>query len=353
MLNLLNKFRLPLTILFLYVLLEVVILKQGLNLLEAFPARLAAFTAFAIACIATSNPKKQAMSTIVMPLVPLLALAVVTIVTIDPLIADNLALEDGFVEWLSAIFLFIGSAFMLFFTGVLIFKKQSPLTICAAFLLAFVFFIIGMEEVSWMQRIFDIKTPEYLQEVNRQKEFNFHNIVTMQMELAYYSGGFLLLVLLPYARDSLQSFLNKIKPTRSLHLLLPASWLLVPFSVISFFVIPYVDTGEPSLLNPLYMAIYVFTLFILFAATQRKDISVYPAATVSIALALIAAVAAVLIFAFTNYSSVQRYWLAFEYRECFIALGIVVYAMERVSSFFAENKKQNQIHKTRKQRAIR
>jgi hypothetical protein len=45
-----------------------------------------------------------------------------------------------------------------------------------ALLLGCVFFVAGMEEISWGQRILGVKTPERLARVNRQRETNLHNL---------------------------------------------------------------------------------------------------------------------------------------------------------------------------------
>ncbi len=43
-------------------------------------------------------------------------------------------------------------------------------------LLALAFFFAFGEEISWGQRIFDFETPESLRQINRQGEFNIHNL---------------------------------------------------------------------------------------------------------------------------------------------------------------------------------
>jgi len=45
------------------------------------------------------------------------------------------------------------------------------------FLFLCVIFVLGAgEELSWGQRIFNLKTPDFLNEINEQGEINFHNI---------------------------------------------------------------------------------------------------------------------------------------------------------------------------------
>ena len=42
---------------------------------------------------------------------------------------------------------------------------------------AAIFFFGAGEEISWGQRIFGVETPEWMEEHNRQKEMNLHNLV--------------------------------------------------------------------------------------------------------------------------------------------------------------------------------
>jgi len=76
--------------------------------------------------------------------------------------------EDGPVEYFTFIS-FLG-AFFYFFKSFLIKKNIF-------FLLLTLIFLLGAgEEISWGQRIFNFSTPEKLNEINVQKEFNIHNI---------------------------------------------------------------------------------------------------------------------------------------------------------------------------------
>lgn len=85
--------------------------------------------------------------------------------------------EDGIVEYLSAIYWFLGAVVL--FSSILKLLKEGiknnyELFFC---ILLMIFFIVcGGEEISWGQRIFGLKTPELLDEINLQHEINFHNI---------------------------------------------------------------------------------------------------------------------------------------------------------------------------------
>jgi hypothetical protein len=79
-----------------------------------------------------------------------------------------IAKEDGFYEWGTAIFFLFAS--ILFFLS---FIRTKALLLC---LMAVVFFMGFGEEISWGQRLFNIKEPEIMNEINVQHELNLHNI---------------------------------------------------------------------------------------------------------------------------------------------------------------------------------
>lgn len=88
--------------------------------------------------------------------------------------------EDGFFETIGALF-FLGAsivAFLLFFKAEhgndFIFFKTNR-NVFFAFLGLLFLFAFG-EEISWGQRIFSIPTPQVLNEINTQREINFHNL---------------------------------------------------------------------------------------------------------------------------------------------------------------------------------
>ncbi len=86
--------------------------------------------------------------------------------------------EDGIIEYLTAIFAFVGF-FIALGAGLQAYKKRrnKELFVLTLFALGCLFF--GGEEISWGQRIFGIEVEEVsptLHEVNRQEELNIHNI---------------------------------------------------------------------------------------------------------------------------------------------------------------------------------
>ena len=88
--------------------------------------------------------------------------------------------EDHFFELIGAFAFFVTS--ILFFNGFRVARKtldRSWASIVKKLVylgLAFLFLFGAGEEISWGQRILGFQTPETLSEVNRQEEFNLHNL---------------------------------------------------------------------------------------------------------------------------------------------------------------------------------
>jgi hypothetical protein len=116
----------------------------------------------------------------------------------DPSAFHAGAQEDRALEWMSALLL-IGGAGLLAIHAVRRSNALPARLLAAGLCIALA--VIGLEEISWGQRLFGFATPEPLAEVNWQQEFNFHNVQTDLFETVYYAGAWLFLILLPLVRD--------------------------------------------------------------------------------------------------------------------------------------------------------
>ncbi|MDD4190315.1 MAG: hypothetical protein PHI28_03230 [Mangrovibacterium sp.] len=89
---------------------------------------------------------------------------------------DGYVEEDGFVENLTALFLFLCSVVSLFrFFEYR--KMKKPLWVFTSLTLAVLFFFAAGEEISWGQRILGIESSDFFLEHNKQAETNLHNMV--------------------------------------------------------------------------------------------------------------------------------------------------------------------------------
>lgn len=132
------------------------------------------------------------------------ALAATLLFVFDPAAFHAQAQEDHPLEWISALLLFAGAG--LFAADFLrnlasSTRRSAGAAMALAGGLALVILVVGMEEISWGQRVFGFGTPDALAEVNWQAEFNFHNVQTDLSETLYYVGSAVFLILLPLLRD--------------------------------------------------------------------------------------------------------------------------------------------------------
>lgn len=86
----------------------------------------------------------------------------------DESVIIRIGAEDNLFEWLTAICFFVTSILFL----ILFIKNRKSIIL----LFVIIFFVGGGEEISWGQRIFNFKTPQYMEKINVQKEFSLHNI---------------------------------------------------------------------------------------------------------------------------------------------------------------------------------
>ncbi|HLE10271.1 MAG: hypothetical protein A2504_04775 [Bdellovibrionales bacterium RIFOXYD12_FULL_39_22] len=83
--------------------------------------------------------------------------------------------EDGLVEWLQFAGLVAG-ALLCFYRFLILRGKRSLLFLLCTFVLGGMFFFVAGEEISWGQRIFDVKSSIFFAKNNTQGETNLHNL---------------------------------------------------------------------------------------------------------------------------------------------------------------------------------
>jgi len=82
--------------------------------------------------------------------------------------------EDGVFEYLTTVFFLVASVFFILSLS----KNKTFFINIYIFILGLICFFIGMEEISWGQRIFGVETPESLKQINYQEEITVHNLVS-------------------------------------------------------------------------------------------------------------------------------------------------------------------------------
>jgi hypothetical protein len=92
--------------------------------------------------------------------------------------------EDGLVETSETLYLLVAAAFAL--GGAWRLRRRGEPTLAAVYaLLGVCFFFVGMEEISWGQRMFGVASPEFFRAFNAQEELTIHNLGPVQVVLDY------------------------------------------------------------------------------------------------------------------------------------------------------------------------
>ncbi len=231
-----------------------------------------------------------------------------SIAIVDPERLTTLASEDGIVENLSAALAFASAGILLAAAYLQRRRGRSTgrLGLIGLLGLAGVFALIGLEEVSWFQRVADIETPEFLQDRN-QPETNFHNGATDLAEAVYYTGAFIFTVALPYLLAD-----RRLPPALApLQMLVPSRLVLlgaIPAAAIVF---------EMWGIIPIQVAFFM-SLFILVTWSRSEP----PVAILAVVLL------AILVTFMVAGPELGRSWDDTEVRELIIPYGFLLYALQ-------------------------
>ncbi|NNC73495.1 MAG: hypothetical protein HKN78_11560 [Sphingomonadaceae bacterium] len=245
------------------------------------------------------------------------AAAMLGLLVADPLLFNQFSAEDHLLEWASALLLFGGTVFCLAAAARRAGRNRSAV-IDSVLALGFagLFFLIGMEEISWGQRVFGFDTPDAVAEMNWQGEFNLHNIQTDLSELAFYLGTGVFLIILPLMRGAIGDW----PPFRRFEAFVPSRAVAAASAPMLF-----LSYGHWNLL-PIQMLTMIGALAMLaFARSARTNGCVGEALLFTLAALLVAiGQIAILILGPT----MVEIFDATEYREFFIALGLAMFGYE-------------------------
>ena len=235
---------------------------------------------------------------------------------VEPLVFRDLSSDEKQVENLSAFFSFIASVIFVLIGFRLRKLENSDLTYkyypLISWCFAGVFFLICMEEVSWMQGMLSFETPDFFMD-NHQNETNIHNYATHIFERAYYFSTFIFFILIPffYERRSTLSRTPLIKH------FLPSRYMIY----IGAMALAY---NFGTLISVNFLVSFFITLYILVYYTWIKKVDDH---LILSSLLIAVFVTSQVAFVFLGHS-VQRSSAFLEYKEFFIPLTFLFYAIE-------------------------
>jgi hypothetical protein len=233
----------------------------------------------------------------------------------SPALFSTMALEDHPVEWVSAglhwlaMALFIAAAAQIARSRV----RQKPLYLAVVALLAVAGFVMGMEEVSWFQRVIGFATPADFVS-NSQGEFNLHNFATGKSELIYYVGGFTALVAVPFIHDR----------TRALELH-PAGVFFAPGRFL-IFAAALLNAYTYNMWNSAPHQFTVYATLLVLALYCREGRRGQPGRGLLLGLAALFVVTQLCFLAWGD--RMARIWDITEYKELLLPLAVATYAAD-------------------------
>lgn len=237
---------------------------------------------------------------------------------VDPVQFYEIGLEDGALEWLSAL-LPLGCSIIFVYAFIRVLRSDHhegrglALTMTALF--AIVFFVMGMEEISWMQRVFKIATPAIF-EGNQQQEMNLHNMHSIAFGTVHRVAVFTGLIVLPFLAETAPrlSFVEKLQdflPSRFV-LVISAPLAAFDYNTWNFFLAPLM----------VFLALAILAAYAA-AARRRGDVE---KSHLFVALFAFVVVGQIVYLAFGH--RLVRMWDISEYRELLMAIGLAVFTWE-------------------------
>jgi len=263
----------------------------------------------------------------------LAALGSLLVIMLSPSLANILVREDNYLENLEAVFLFAASAVSLLVALRFARLKDTRRAVVALFFFV-LFFLIGMEEISWMQRIFHDQSGAFFQAHNQQDETNLHNMDTGLSEDAYYFGAFAFLVLVPFFRDKFAAFFKK-KNWSFLTTFLPSAWFFIPFALMAGFVAPY-SYQESTILLGFFGSVAI----LLYEIDRTAKLRAYAGLAVRMACLLLLIATGLWLTFHDAVLEAMRAGAPKEYMENLISFGMFVYAVDLYFRNFARGLKQ-------------
>lgn len=236
---------------------------------------------------------------------------------------SSLNREDGIIEWASSLALLLGFVIFLISFRNAYRKKSGLIHQCILVMLAVIYFLMAMEEISWGQRIFDWRTPLAFKN-NFQNETNLHNFDQKGayglVMTGFYIGHYLLLVLLPFIGLTFNDMIKKS---------FLKYFVLNPYIII-LGAMPSAFHGQFLNLSILYRMLLFssFCILIILFYFKRKD--VFKSYYLITAFLMVLIQSLYIIF---NNRIVEYNMGVYEFNEFLCQYGLAVYAVGVLNNF--------------------
>lgn len=242
-----------------------------------------------------------------------ISVAILFVFKFKPHWFNKLSLEDGPIEWGS--FILLSGSCIVAVISLIKSRKVANMpkgTRLSMAFLALLFFLMAMEEVSWFQRVLEIKTPATFN-TNDQHELNLHNFYTEPIENIYYFGTFLFLVVFPFVR----LFFSYITNNKYLRIFVARPLI----GVVGTIACAYNWDMWNIIFTQIafFSSVLILVIFLVFSSNRNERYL--------ISLVIFLNVATQVIF-LTNGVNYARRWELTEYKEFFIPLALFIYSID-------------------------
>ena len=170
----------------------------------------------------------------------------IIIVTVKSLIEydswKNMNTEGGFIEYGTSLAYILAFIFAIPIGKFFLEIKQKPLGIFY-YLIAVACIFVGLEEISWGQRLLGIESPDFFETYNSQSEITIHNLVWIR---DYMDPGLMFLGLLGGTSWLACLLIRNLQEKYWVRYLLPNPFLSSFFLIVFlfFFIVEYIESWE-------------------------------------------------------------------------------------------------------------
>ncbi|MGD1918035.1 MAG: hypothetical protein ACFCAD_03610 [Pleurocapsa sp.] len=166
--------------------------------------------------------------------------------------------EGGFIEYGTSLAFLIGAIFA-FPIGKFFVSNQEKFLGYLYYLISAGTFFVGMEEISWGQKLLGFESSEFFQNYNSQEEITLHNLIWVN---EYLDKGLMFVALVAGISWLIYKLISKAKHNYKVKFIIPR-WFLASFFIIVFlffYLIEYVEIWNSTIENFQESAELIFSL---------------------------------------------------------------------------------------------
>lgn len=155
--------------------------------------------------------------------------------------------EGGFIEYGTSL-AFLLAAIFAFPIGKFFLANQNKVLGYLYYLISAGGFLIGMEEISWGQKLIGFESSEFFQNYNSQEEITLHNLIWVN---EYLDKGLMFFALVAGISWLIFKLISKTKNNYQAKFIIPP-WFLASFFMISFlffYLVEYVEIWNTTIEN--------------------------------------------------------------------------------------------------------